>query len=106
MRVIPVRILRDASSGGIMYDPPRFHVCKKHEDEVEWSCDWSGFTVDFGKTTDSPFQAAKFESKSPGSVRSGRVRPEVESVGDARLYPYKVTMVSGAAADPEGQVDP
>jgi hypothetical protein len=95
-RKVPVSI--KVRPGGLEFDPAHFHVSKKYEDEVLWTCGSSDFTVDFGNN--SPFEQATFKSVQ-GAVSSGKA-----VVAPGGNYPYTVTLVTGAGADPDGEVDP
>jgi hypothetical protein len=103
--VVTITFIATDDSASLQVSPGRFHISKddkSKKQQVEWKCDQSGFTVDFGN--DSPFEFTQFQRSSRGSVLSGHVKPGLEPPGDQHIYKYTVR-VGGSVLDPEGQVD-
>ena len=83
-------------SGNIKVVPDTFHVSKKDNEEVVWTCDVP-FEVDF---VQSPFTDSQFTDQ----LRfSGLVRRSVLH-SDTKRYKYTVT-IGAYSLDPDGQVD-
>jgi hypothetical protein len=100
--VVTITFKAAVDSASIQVSPGQFRISKGKKEEVEWKCDQSGFIVDFGN--DSPFEFTQFHRQSPGSVLSGRVKPDLDPPEEKHIYKYTVR-VGGSVLDPEGQVD-
>ena len=83
-------------NGNIRVTPSTFHVSKKDNEEVVWTCNVA-FTVDF---EESPFYETQFNDQNPFS---GLTRRSVLH-SDIKYYKYTVT-AGGHTKDPDGQVD-
>jgi len=83
--------------GNIKVVPDTFHVSKKDNEEVVWTCNLP-FEVDF---VESPFTDPQFSDQFPVS---GLVRRNVLPSANKR-YKYTVNIAGYTALDPDGQVD-
>jgi hypothetical protein len=85
------------STGKITVDQQTFHVGKKDNEEVVWTCAVP-FTVDF---VESPFTDTQFNDQ---FHFSGLVRRSVLP-STTKRYKYTVSIAGYTALDPDGQVD-
>jgi hypothetical protein len=84
-------------NGNIQVVPYTFHVSKKDNEEVVWTCDVA-FTVDF---EESPFTDTQFNEQ---FHFSGLVLRSVLP-STTKRYKYTVSIAGYTALDPDGQVD-
>lgn len=99
---VEIRVQASADSASIVVTPGRFQISKSGNEQVAWTCNQSGFIVDFGN--DSPFNFSRFQLQSPGTIESGPIRSDLQPPGDKHLFKYSVS-VGGSVLDPDGQVD-
>lgn len=99
---VEIKVNTSDQSASIQVTPGLFQISKIRKESVEWTCNQSGFIVDFGN--DSPFHFNRFQLEEPGTISSGPIRPDLDPPGIQHIYKYSVT-VGGSVLDPNGQVD-